>query len=62
MVSRGAEGERSCVAASKTSSRVLGFNEFVLATLMTLGFLALNGYGLAAAFFVWYAALYVLRT
>jgi hypothetical protein len=62
MARRGAEGEPSHAVTSKPSPRVRGLDEFVLATLMTLGFLALSGSWAATAFFVWYAMLYVLRT
>ena len=41
--------------------RLFRLNEFVCLTLIGLGYLAMNGYILAAVGFVWYAALYVLR-
>lgn len=56
------EGARVQPSRGGTLSRAFGLNELALATLMTLGFLALSGYVIAAAAFVWYAALYVLRT
>ena len=42
--------------------RLFGLNELALAVLLALGYVALQGHVLAAAAFVWYAALYVIRS
>jgi hypothetical protein len=44
-----------------TLARLFSLNELALATLLVLGLLALHGHVLAAVWFVWYSALFVLR-
>ena len=59
MGSRENSGAQSNVSAF---TRLFSLNEFACLTLIAFGYLALHGYVLALAGFVWYAALYVLRT
>jgi hypothetical protein len=43
-------------------TRLFRINELAVATLLALGYLTLHGHVLAAAGFIWYAALYIVRT
>jgi len=54
-------GRYDAASVTGTATRLFRLNEFACVTLMGFGYLALQGYMLAAAGFVWYAALYVLR-
>jgi hypothetical protein len=54
-------GRIDASSTAGTAVRLFRLNEFVCLTLIGLGYLAMNGYILAAVGFVWYAALYVLR-
>jgi hypothetical protein len=49
-------------SAALVARRLFGLNELVVATLFGLGYVALQGHVLAAAAFVWYAALFVIRS
>jgi hypothetical protein len=54
-------GRHDGASMAGAAVRLFRLNELACVTLMGLGYLAMNGYILAAVGFVWYAALYVLR-